>query len=235
VDGQQVDSRSDANLPDALADTIYVGSTLWHDQQAEATLDELRISDVPRLGNGDACNYRILVADSSNFRIQAFDALGAFISEYGSFGGGNGQFRYPRGLAVDGNGRLLVADSGNDRLQVLNFDGTNFSFVQNIRADFSWPMGVTTFGDQRIIVADTGNNLIKLLDMNGNLLTTYTEPNDGYTGPFNQPQGIVVNRLYQIVVADRGNQRVVTITGALPLHNVYAPLIWAGPPQEENP
>ena len=217
VDGQRKASSNVANPPDTLADTMYIGSSLWHDQQANAIIDEFRISDIPRVGNSDTCTYRILVADSGNHRIQAFDAEGNFINTYGSYGSGPGEFNNPQGLAVSDDGRVIVADSGNNRLQMLDFDGTNFSFAASITASLNGPTGIATYGSTHIIVADTGNNAIKILDAKtGSLLARYDAPNDGHTGTFNQPRGVIVDKNGRIVVADTGNQRVVTILNALP-------------------
>jgi hypothetical protein len=225
VDGQQRDSRSDAHPPDALADTIYVGSSTSDQTYAHAVIDELRISDVPRLGDCGSQPYRILAVDSGNNRIQAFNDIGTFITAYGSPGSGPGQFNNPQGLAVDRNGRVIVADSGNNRLQVLNFDGEVFSFGQVIAADFDSPLGVSTDRINRFIVADTGHSLIKVLDLAGNLLAQYDAPNDDYGGSFSQPRGVAVDRDQTVIVADTGNQRVVTISGGLPVIATYLPLI----------
>ena len=211
VDGLQVGLLENTFVPDTLADTIYIGSTLWHDQQADAVIDEFRIGDIPRVGNSDSSNFRILVADSGNHRVQAFNESGEFITTFGTFGSGPGQFNNPQGLAVDNAGRVLIVDQNNNRLQVLSFDGAHFDFVQTITADFNRPTAVSSFSDQRIVVADTANNMIKLLGRHGNLLATYTAPNDAYSGQFNNPQGVAVNNDQLIVVADTGNKRVVTI------------------------
>jgi PKD repeat protein len=217
VDGEQRGSESDANPPDTLADTIYVGSSSWSDQQANAVMDELRISDVPRVGNSDACSYHILVADSGNGRVQAFDANGSFVSAFGTPGDGPGEYSDPQGLVVLHNDVVVVVDSGNDRLQVLEFDGNTFSFLREITAGFDSPTDVAAYGSDRIIVADTGNDKVKVLDTEGNLLREFGAPNNGFTGPFYQPTGVTTDRSARIVVADTGNRRVVTILDALPV------------------
>jgi len=228
VDGEQQASSDDASPPDVLANTMHVGSSLWNDQQADAVMDELRISDVPRIGNSDTCAYRILVADSGNHRVQAFDVGGNFISAYGSPGSGPGQFNDPQGLTVDDSGVIIVADSGNNRLQVLSFDGTTFGFLRTITAELNGPTGVATYGTNRIIVADTGNNKVKVLDAQGNLLSEYGAPNDDYTGAFNRPRGVVADRSARIIVADTDNRRVVTVLDALPVWSPASVAI-AGP------
>jgi len=217
VDGEQRASSDDASPPDILANTMHVGSSLWYDQQADAVMDELRISDVPRIGNSDTCTYRILVADSGNHRIQAFDLEGNFMGAYGSPGSGPGQFNDPQGLAVDDSGVIVVADSGNNRLQVLSFDGTTFGFLRAITAGLNGPTGVAAYGTDHIIVADTGNDKVKVLDAQGNLLSEYGAPNDGHTGAFNRPRGVVADRSARIIVADTGNRRVVMVLDALPV------------------
>jgi hypothetical protein len=215
VDGQQQDSSDTAGTPDTQADLMYIGSSAWHDQQANAEIDEFRISDIPRIGDSDTCSYRVVVADSGNHRIQTFDLEGNFVSTYGGPGSGPGEFSNPQGLAADNSGHIVVADSGNNRLQVLGFDGTDLSFVHVITAGFNGPTGVATFGSDRIIAADTGNNKIKVLDTEGNLLAEYGSPNDDHTGVFNHPRGVAADRSAHIVVADTGNRRVVKILDAL--------------------
>src|SRR4029450_1410163 len=54
---------------------------------------------------------------SNNHRIQKFDASGAFLTTWGSWGSGNGQVSEPRGVATDGSGNVYVADTGNHRIQ----------------------------------------------------------------------------------------------------------------------
>ena len=215
VDGQQRENSHTANPPDTLANIMYVGSSSSVTEQSNADLDELRISDIPRVGNSDTCMYRILVADSGNNRLQAFDAQGNVIAAYGSFGSGASQFKNPQGVAVASNGNVIVADHGNNRLQVLSFNGSNFGFIRSITATLNAPTGVTTYGSNRILVADTGNNKVKVLDAQGNLIAEYTAPNDGRTGVFNQPRSVVVDKSGRIIVADTGNQRIVSILNAL--------------------
>jgi hypothetical protein len=215
VDGLTLASSDAASPPTSLADILYIGSSPRGDWQADAVIDELRISDVPRLGNSDSCGG-LLVADSGNHRLQAFDMLGSLLSGYGSLGSGAGQFSSPQGLAVDGDGRVLVADQGNDRLVVLGFDGTEFSYLDSYSAGLNAPTGVAVDAWGHIVVADTGNSRVVVLNPQGTFLAEYGEPSDGYLGPFNAPRGVAVEPDGDLVVADTGNRRVVTVHGALP-------------------
>ena len=49
---------------------------------------------------------------------------GAFLSKWGSYGDGDGQFVNPCGVVVDGSGDLYVADTGNERIQKFDSTGT---------------------------------------------------------------------------------------------------------------
>lgn len=56
--------------------------------------------------------------------VQVFSPEGEFLLKFGSNGEGNGQFNAPTGVAVDGNGNIIVADWGNSRIQVLKVQTT---------------------------------------------------------------------------------------------------------------
>ena len=225
VDGQRVDQSECGGTALPAAPDFYIGSQPDGSDTIQATIDELRISDIPRLGNSDACT-RILVADSAAHRIQAFDSMGNLLSVYGSTPGTLlGQFNTPQDIAIDTSGQVIVVDQGNDRLVALNFDGQTFSHNTIITAGFSSPTGVTVDAANNLYVADTGNNRIVVLDATGNVTATYIAPNDGYTGPFNAPRGVAVEADGDIVVADTGNGRVVTIRNLAGWYYVYLPLV----------
>ena len=215
VDGQKCGRRVGAPPPARLGGVFYVGWSPRGPWQADAVIDELRISGWPRLGNSDSA-VRILVADSGNQRVQAFDGIGQIVSEFGAPGSGDGQFSYPQGLALDHSGRVIVADGGNNRLVVLGFDGEAFEYLHSLTAGFNAPADIAAEPHGNLAVADTGNHRVAILDAEGNFAAEYTEPNDGYTGPFNDPRGVAVEPDGDLAVADTGNRRVVTVHGALP-------------------
>lgn len=66
----------------------------------------------------------VYVGDTSNDRIDEFNAAGGLIRSWGASGRAPGQFTLPRALSVDGSGNLVVADTRSDRLQRLGRDGS---------------------------------------------------------------------------------------------------------------
>ena len=70
---------------------------------------------------------RIVVVDPFNFTIDVLDPArkGAVVAKYGEFGGTDGMFAYPTGIAYDAkHDWFVVADTDNDRAQVLRLPGS---------------------------------------------------------------------------------------------------------------
>jgi hypothetical protein len=59
----------------------------------------------------------VYVADTYNNRVQKFSSTGSYLTQWGSYGSGNGQLYYPYGVAVDGSGNVYVVDTYNHRVQ----------------------------------------------------------------------------------------------------------------------
>jgi DNA-binding beta-propeller fold protein YncE len=66
----------------------------------------------------DRRNGRIYVVDYMRHSINAYDREGKYLFEFGGMGWGEGWFQFPRDLAVDSAGRILVADTFNNRIEV---------------------------------------------------------------------------------------------------------------------
>jgi DNA-binding beta-propeller fold protein YncE len=83
-------------------------------------------------------------------------------------GEGPGEFRYPYGLCVLGDGRILVCEYGNNRLQCLSAEGKPLGFygrAGRTAGEFATPWGVAAGPDGNAVVADTGNHRLQILDV----------------------------------------------------------------------
>ncbi|MBI4750660.1 MAG: hypothetical protein HY774_19415, partial [Acidobacteria bacterium] len=69
----------------------------------------------------------LLVADTTNNRIQGFNGTDWSVIGVGTVGTGNGQFRLPEAAVVDGAGRIYVADTGNNRIQWSTDNGATWA------------------------------------------------------------------------------------------------------------
>jgi len=101
----------------------------------------------------------VYVVDSNNHRIQAFTYDGDFVFEFGKYGSGAGEFKYPYGIANDGT-YLYVTDSGNNRVQVFDLKG---NYIYEFGNGFlSNPKGIVIYNNYLIAVANYDSDNISL-------------------------------------------------------------------------
>lgn len=110
-------------------------------------------SDVLVAPNGD-----IFVADGheppGNSRIVKFDKDGNYLTEWGTEGGENGEFRDPHALAMDSQGRLFVGDRHNSRIQIFTQDGEHLETW----TQFGRPSGLFIDENDILYSADSESN-----------------------------------------------------------------------------
>jgi DNA-binding beta-propeller fold protein YncE len=126
----------------------------------------------------------------------------------GGKGAGNGQFDSPTGIAVDGNGNVLVADTGNRRVEKFEPTGTFLSTLRSkagSRGQLSAPNRIAVDKAGNIYVADAGNHRLLKLAADGTLLAEWKGPEPGFYGP----RGIAISPDGSIFVVDQGHTRIV--------------------------
>lgn len=116
--------------------------------------------------------------------VQKFTADGEFITKWGSFGEGDGQFIVPYGICVDKNGCVYVADAWNCRVQKFSADGEFLlkwgsygSEDGQFGSEESEEMGPTDLevdSEGNIWVVDCGNFRIQKFDSEGNFLSKFS-------------------------------------------------------------
>lgn len=113
-------------------------------------------------------NAEVLIADTSNHRIQVLNQFGVYITSFGQFGSRDGQFHEPTGISAMRNDEIAVADSGNLRVQV--FDRANcFKYSIAVAAR---PYTVTTDSFDNIIVGTTDRQ-IKVYRKSGKQVSSF--------------------------------------------------------------
>jgi sugar lactone lactonase YvrE len=70
-----------------------------------------------------AADGSVFVTDAATHRVVKFDRDGNVLRAWGRQGLGAGEFYKPRGVTIDGAGRLIVIDHGNHRGQIFSQDG----------------------------------------------------------------------------------------------------------------
>lgn len=100
-----------------------------------------------------AANGDLYIADGyGNARIHRFSADGRLLHSWGEPGPGPGQFHVPHGIAIRGDGAVVVADRENSRLQVFSPDG---KFLSE-QTDVARPCQIAFDPEGNLFIAELG-------------------------------------------------------------------------------
>ncbi|MEY2621629.1 MAG: Virginiamycin lyase [Pseudomonadota bacterium] len=176
----------------------------------------------------------VLVADYDNHRIRKITSAGVVSTMAGmSMGyvdgtGTGASFNSPSGVVVDGSGNVFVADRNNHRIRKITPAGvvstlagsgnTGSTDGNGTAASFNNPFGLTIDGSGNVFVADRTNHLIRKITPAGAVSTlagsgsSGSADGSGMAASFYYPQGVVLDDLGQLVVADYFNHRIRKIT-----------------------
>ena len=161
----------------------------------------------------------VYVSEYFNNRISVFDNEGKFIRKWGSFGDGDYQFNYPRGLCVS-DGLVYIADGGNHRVVCYRMDGSGKvkrapEWTSPIY--FSWPYALmvddASNGVSVMYISDTGSHSIGQYLMDGTFVRKFGSKGSG-DGQFDYPRGICKgvdpeSGTTVLYVVDTGNSRII--------------------------
>ena len=179
----------------------------------------------------------VYVADRGNNVIRKITPAGAVTTFAGNGtvgaadGSGNlASFNNPAAVAVSNLGNVFVADSRNNLIRMVTPAGVVTTFAGNgaigaangtaATASFSNPSGVAVDNAGNVYVADTGNALVRAITPAGVVTTLAGSGAPGFadgTGAaasFDNPTGIAIDATGNLLVADKGNNRIRMITPA---------------------
>ena len=142
-----------------------------------------RPQDVAFLPDG-----RVLVADGlDNHRVVILDGQGNYLSEFGEFGEGPGQFNGIHALAIGPDGLIFALDRANGRVQVFRLtseaSGDYHPEIDHIDvwSGFGLPLDIIV-NNEHVWVSDLGPLKLVKLDFSGNRLYTWNVSTEGPTG-----------------------------------------------------
>jgi len=161
----------------------------------------------------------IYTSELSAGRISKFTSDGTLITRWGTSGFGNGQFFWPKYLAVDKDENIYVADEKNRRIQKFDSSG---NYLAQWEVNFPGNVAVDTINNW-VYTIDL-YNVLKKFDLTGNLISQWggTGSGDGQfmitnqNDPSNQgPNGqMAVDGFGNVYVVDNMNYRVQKFTSS---------------------
>lgn len=173
--------------------------------------------DITWMGN-------LYVLSGSAATLTEFNTSGSAIRSLSSLGSN------PSGFDVDSSGNVYVASTGNH--QVWKFNPTTSSFAADTNFgfggfigdtngatgsdtnEFNAPFDVAVSPDGGTIsVSDSGNNRIQQFSTNGTFIAAFGSPG-GDVGQFNMPKGLTYDSTGNLIIADSGNNRIVSAQGS---------------------
>ncbi|MEV7004945.1 peptidyl-alpha-hydroxyglycine alpha-amidating lyase family protein [Streptosporangium sp. NPDC051022] len=92
-----------------------------------------------------------------NSRVGAFDTAGRIVRSWGRLGDGDGEFAIPHGIALRGNGDVVLADRRNARVQIFSADGRHLATHSS--AEIGRPYDVAVGPGDALYVLDGGDAL----------------------------------------------------------------------------
>ena len=179
----------------------------------------------------------LLIADSNNNRVRRVDASGMIATVAGTgpaaFGGDGGpatsaQLSFPRSIAFDRAGAMLVVDTHNNRVRKIDGPGTITTIAGDgvvgfggdggpaTAAHLSDPYGVAVGPRGDIFIADAENARVRQVTPGGTIATAAGDGTEGFSGDggpatlaqLHYPIAVAVDSSGTLFFADRDNSRV---------------------------
>ena len=133
-----------------------------------------------------------------------------FVTKWGTYGSGDGQFLGPSGIAVDSTGNVYVTDNQNNRIQKFSSDGTflaKWGTYGSGDGQFQFPTDIAVDSSGNVYVIDEGNRRIQKFSSSGTFISKWGSEGSG-DGQFLFPSGIAVDSSGNVYVADWSTNKV---------------------------
>ena len=147
--------------------------------------------------------------------VSVLSSLGLKLRSFGTSGSGHGQFCYPIGVAVDGEGNILVADSENHRIQKFTSEG---QFLTSVGTKGRGPLQFTCAIDitlnasiNKVYVCSQGSHHVQILNSDLTFSSIFGKEGSG-KGQFSYPRAIACDSTGNVYVVDTFNHRIQVFT-----------------------
>ena len=143
-------------------------------------------------------------------RVSKINLDSEFQGQFGSFGGEEGRFIWPRSIDVDQDSRVYVSDEYTNRISVFDAEGA-FRYHWGRYGDddglLNGPSGIAFDSNNNLWVVDSLNHRVQCFRQQGPFISKFGTQGSG-DGELEMPWGLCIDNNQDIYVADWGNNRV---------------------------
>src|SRR6266566_1438619 len=163
----------------------------------------------PIMPNGVAVDFsgNVYIADAKSYVIVKLSSSGSFVTSWGSYGTGPGQFSNPEGVALDGSGNVYVSDSVNNNIQKFTNAGrfiASWNTCNKTRI-LKHPFGLAVNATGFLYAVDQGDQRVQIYRNNGTYVASFGGLGSNLAGKFQSPFGVAVGPTF-VYVSDSSFQ-----------------------------
>ncbi|MBL8775953.1 MAG: carboxypeptidase regulatory-like domain-containing protein [Acidimicrobiales bacterium] len=161
----------------------------------------------------DPVSGDVVVADTSNRRIQRFSSSGTFLGLRGYFEA-EGRVVQPFDVATDAAGNAYVTETGANRVEVFDPNGQflrTWRRADNPGGVLGDPRGIAVSASGDVFVADAAHGRIQRYDDDGTQISAFGAQGTG-AGQLDEPTYLALDGSGLLYVGDAGNDRVSVFT-----------------------
>ena len=133
-----------------------------------------------------------------------------FLGQFGGYGRGDGQFVWPRSIALDGDNNIFATDDFLNRVSIFDSEGgflSNWGEPGSGKGQLNGPSGIALDADGSVVIVDSMNHRVQRFSRDGEFLGGFGSHGNG-DGQFDMPWGLTIDSDGAIYVADWRNRRV---------------------------
>lgn len=137
-----------------------------------------------------------------------------WLTEFGDYGDGVGEFIWPAGVALDSRGNAYITDEWMNRVNVYDPEGkflSHWGAEGNGPGQFLGPNRISIDAQDTVYVVDGRNHRVQKLGLDGAFKAEFGGFGDG-EGQFNNPWGLTIAPDGHLYLADTKNNRVQKLT-----------------------
>jgi len=133
-----------------------------------------------------------------------------FLTQFGGFGAGDGQFIWPVSIDADQDENLYVSDERLHRITIFDKEGKSlgqWGKAGSGEGEFNGPAGLAFDQEDNLYVVDSLNHRVQRFTKDGKFLGQWGQHGAG-DGELNMPWGICLDSKGDVYIADWKNHRV---------------------------